>query len=81
MIGYAPFPGQVSLGQTFDEELKARLAPIQEALRPGIIAFVEQKQEEIKRTVVYAALIGGGVGLVAGILIAPVVRDLLGMRK
>lgn len=72
---------QASLGETFEEELKARLAPIQEALRPPIITFVKEKQEEIKRTVIYAALIGGGLGLVTGILVAPVVRGLLGMKK
>lgn len=69
------------LGQTFDEELKARLAPVQEALRAGIISFVEQKQAEIKRTVVHAAIIGGGVGLVVGIFITPIIQDLFGKKK
>lgn len=72
---------QIYLGQSFEDELKTRLAPLQEGLRAGVVAFVEQKQEEIKKTVIHAALIGGGVGLVIGVFISPIIRDLLGVKK
>lgn len=73
---------QVFLGETFEEDLKSRLAPLEERLRAGVMSLVDQKIiEEAKKAVIKAGLIGGGVGLVIGVLIAPAVRDLLGIKK
>jgi hypothetical protein len=74
--------GPFSLGQTFDEDLRSRLAPLQDVVRAGIVSFVDQKIiDEAKKAVIKAAVIAGGVGLVAGILISPIIRGLLGLKK
>lgn len=70
------------LGQTFDEDLRSRLAPLQEGLRNGIISLVDQKvMDEAKKAVIKAAVIGSAAGLVIGILVAPAVRNLLGLKR
>lgn len=70
------------LGQTFDEELRTRLAPLQEGLRAGIISLVDDKvMEEARKAVIKAAVIGSTVGLVVGILVAPTVRGFLGLKR
>lgn len=74
--------GPFSLGQTFDDDLRARLAPLQDVVRAGIVSFVDQKiLDEAKKAVIKAAVIGGSVGLVAGIFLSPVVRGVLGLKK
>lgn len=74
--------GPFSLGQSFLEDLKTSLAPIKDDLRTAVVSLVDQKvMDEAKKMVVTAALIGGGVGLVAGVLLSPAIRSLLGVKK
>lgn len=38
-------------------------------------------QSRVRPMIIKAAIIGGGVGLVLGVLLGPVIRDLLGIRR
>ncbi len=74
--------GPFSLGQNFLEDLKAGLAPIKDDLRSAVVSLVDQKvMDEAKKMVARAAVIGGAVGLVAGVLLSPSIRSLLGVKK
>jgi hypothetical protein len=74
--------GPFSLGQTFFEDLKDKLTPFKDEIKAGLVSLVDQKvMDEAKKAVITAAVVGGAVGLVAGILISPAVRSLFGSKK